>query len=370
MSQRNPERKSDVPLILVTGAAGCVGTFVVEQLLARGYKVRAVDRPGADLPQGPADRLQRVPADLTDPAVAESLVAGAEGIVHTAAVVDISQTLAQLRPINVDAVARLYDAAAAAGSRTFIHFSTGSLYHPQDRPLSEDDPLLAQNDYGLSKLLSEDLLREREGRGPVVNILRPALIFGPRGRVLLNLFAAFPPVLQQLSRVALPFSGGPTSNYVYAPDVAGAAVHLLEHPQPHGATFNIANDDPIAAGDMITATLEGYGMRVAGPAIPLPKLLFRATRPIIDRELVFRTLNRSIERVWRRIREQHGLSAEFAPAVPREMLDFLCVDTVFDNRRIKQAGYTLRYPRFAEPWRETLQWFIANRWIPELRAAA
>jgi 2-alkyl-3-oxoalkanoate reductase len=349
---------------LVTGAGGCVGGALVAKLLARGARVVVTDRPGTPLPSGPPGKLTAISGDLTDPALPARLVEGVDVIVHTAAIVDIHMTMEQLRPINVDAVIALFDAAAVAGVKTFVHFGTGSIYASQGRPLAEDDPTLVQNDYGASKLLSEDLLRAREGRGPVVNILRPALVYGPRGRVLLNLFAALPPVLAELFPVAPRFAGGPRSNSVHADDVANAALFLADHPQPHGSIFNIANDDPVSAGELITITCHSYGQRVVGPPIPLPTALIQYSRPLFDHDPVFALLNGGIDLVWRHLRRKHNLSEEFTPLIPREMLDFVTADYVFDNRKLKGLGFELEHPTFAPSWKATIQWFQQNRWIP------
>ena len=350
--------------VLVTGAGGCVGSAIVRKLLDRGDEVVATDRPVAPYPGGSHDRLRSVPGDLTDPSLAQRLVRGVDAVIHPAAIVDVALKMDALRPVNVDAVEQLYDAAAAAGVKDFVHFSTGSIYAPQQRPVREDDPLLIQNDYGLSKVMSEDLLRERAGKGPVVSILRPSLVFGPRGRVLINLFAALPPLVREVSPVAPRMSGGPRCNYVHSDDVANAAIFLMDHPSEHGRTYNIANADPVSAGTMINETFRAFGMSVVGPAIPFPLGLIRLTRPLFDREIVFYVLNEVVSALWDVMRRRHGLSEQFDPVIPREMLDFISEDMVFSIDRLMEAGFELEHPTFAEPWHRTIAWFRENRWIP------
>ena len=369
MATRRTGNERKTRKVLVTGAGGCVGSSVIRKLLARGDRVVATDRPGFTFPDGPQRGLKLVPGDLTDPTLAKKLVRGVDGVIHPAALVDVAAKMDVLKPINVDAVAYLYDAAAAAGVKDFVHFSTGSIYAPQQRPVNEDDPLLIQNDYGLSKVMSEDLLREREGKGPFVSILRPSLIFGPMGRVLINLFAALPPLVRELSPVAPRLSGGPACNYVHADDVANAAIFLLDNHRlggraPHGRTYNIANSDPVSAGTMISETFEAFGMRLVGPTIPFPIGIIRAARPLIDRDVVFRALNAGVVYLWDYMRRRHDLSEQFNPVIPREMLDFISEDMVFSIDRLLDAGFVLDYPTFSAPWRETIAWFRANRWIP------
>ncbi len=361
---KQPKRRAVRRTVLVTGAGGCVGHALIPKLLDRGDKLVVTDQPGAACSTGPSDRMRVIEGDLRDPRLAAKLVAGVDVIIHTAAIVDIAKSLEELRPINVDAVARLYDEAAKAGVKTFIHFGTGSIYAPQKGPLSEDAPVRIQNDYAASKIMSEDLLRDRAGQGPTANIIRPALIYGPRGRVLLNLFAAFPPVFALLSNFAPRLTGGPLSNSIHADDVANAALYLADNPQPHGSVFNVANDDPIAAGAVIALACEAYGLRMVGPPIPLATAPLKLARPLLDNATLFKALNGGLAVLWEHLRRQHSLSREFTPEIPREMLDFATSDFIFDNRRLKATGFELEHPTFAPSWKETVVWFRRQRWIP------
>jgi nucleoside-diphosphate-sugar epimerase len=104
--------------ILVTGAAGLIGSSVAA-LLRRDHEV-----VGLDLRQGPEVEMI---ADIREPPP----LAGFDAIVHVAAlhaphVVHASD--AEFRSVNVDATARLLDAALAAGVSRFVYTSTTSLY--------------------------------------------------------------------------------------------------------------------------------------------------------------------------------------------------------------------------------------------------
>ncbi|HEY3354034.1 MAG TPA: NAD(P)-dependent oxidoreductase [Polyangia bacterium] len=349
--------------VLVTGAGGCVGAFIVDELGARGYPVTATDRPGTP-PPAPRPGLVWAPADLTDPQASVSLCAGVEAVIHTAAWVDIHATFEEQAPINLDAVRYLYDAAAAAGVAYFLHFSTGSLYAPKDGPLTEDDALQPSSPYELAKLLAEDYLRTRPGPGPLVNLVRPALIYGPRGKVLLAPLATLPTILHLLDGWIPRLRGGPRTNIVHSADVARAAVHLLEHRQPALATFNVATREVLPAGDLLATTLRTAGMTHAALDLPFPGRLVRAVRPLLTFPRPFELFNRGARTLWRRLTRGAQLAGGLEPRVDMEANVYLSGDTVFDVTRLEATGFEFRFSTFEEGWADTFDWYRSHNWIP------
>lgn len=359
-------RRSDARRpVLVTGAGGCVGTLVVDELLRRGRRVVATDRPGVTA-RPPRRGLTWIEADLTDPAAVRALArgAGAEAVVHTAAWVDIAVPFERQAPINLHAVRYLYEASEAAGTRVFVHFSTGSLYAPKDGPLSEDDPLWPTSAYEEAKLLAEDYLRARVGSGPRKVILRPALIYGPRGKVLVAPLATLPALLEPLDGWIPRIRGGPRTNLVHARDVARAAIHLMDLDLPDGATFNVAAGDARTLGEHLAEVLEAGGRRQMDIEVPYPRAVVAALMPLLRYRTPFALANRLLGLLWRRRVEREGLAPELAPRIDREAVPYLASDTVFDTSRLEATGFELRYPTFRAGWNETVRWYRRHRWLP------
>lgn len=355
--------------VLITGATGSVGALLVEEALAHGFRVRASDRPGAQpLPAAPG--LTWVWADLAQPESIPPLVDGIDSVVHSAAWVDIHVSFEVQAPINLDAVRLLYEAAERSGVRHFVFYSTGSLYAPSDRPLTEDSPLKAASGYERAKLLAEDYLSSRVGSGPIINSLRPALIYGPRGKVLINPMATVPVLLSFLDGYIPGMVGGPRTNLVHALDAARAALFLLEHPQPDGALFNVAADEVASLGVYMDLVLELAGMRRASFALPFPTRLIRGLTPLINHPELTDVVNGVLERIWSRLRLRYGLAYDgMKPRLDLEALPYLTRDTVFDNARLKSLGFTYSFPDFRSGWEDTLRWHRANRWLPPMPAA-
>jgi NADH dehydrogenase len=120
---------SAITTIAVTGASGFVGRHVVDELLGRGYAVKALVRDTAKaasaLPQD--DDLRLVQGDAADRATLDKLVDGCQGIVHLVGIIrEVRQTgrpPQTFQRCHVEATAALVQAAKAAGISRFLHMS-------------------------------------------------------------------------------------------------------------------------------------------------------------------------------------------------------------------------------------------------------
>ena len=195
--------------ILVTGAGGFIGSHLVELLLERGYRVRALVRytshagtgnlaelvarlaaahPAAPLPAlGPSaiahGPLEVAWGDVTDPAQMTRLCAGVDGICHLAALIGIPYSYvapASYVDVNVRGTLHLLEGARTHGVRRFVHTSTregmGRRYTPH-RSLWRTPravALLGDQDRGRQAgRVVCPLLRPRRG-----GVLRPFITFG------------------------------------------------------------------------------------------------------------------------------------------------------------------------------------------------
>src|SRR5438270_8865884 len=142
--------------ILVTGAAGTVGSAVVSGLGGGVARVRAMVRAAATV--AGADELAL--ADLDDVAALRRAVAGCDLVVHCAA--ELSDDPARCQTINVDGVRHLLSAMQDEHCSRLIHFSSVSVYDSRTRrDFDEDCPLWSEplNVYGFTKAEGERLVR-------------------------------------------------------------------------------------------------------------------------------------------------------------------------------------------------------------------
>src|SRR5213592_1838588 len=162
--------------VLVTGGAGYIGSVVVEQLLAQGHAVVALD----DLSRGHRAALdpgaQFVQGEIGDRRILDELLArhSFDALVHLAAYALVAESVAHPEMYfanNVAAGRVLLDAVVAAGVRRVIFSSSCAVYgHPPAIPIPEDAPRAPVNPYGQTKLEFEHLLADYTQRHQVASI--------------------------------------------------------------------------------------------------------------------------------------------------------------------------------------------------------
>jgi len=234
------ERGIGMSKVLVTGAAGLLGRFVVAELARHGHTVRGFDRR-----RGDADIEWRV-ADVTDLAAVRDATQGMDAVLHIAAIPNIwsgdGQTIIR---VNVQGTYTVFDAAEAAGIRRVVFCSSdsvagytvreGRMLPPRYAPLDLSHPLLATDPYAISKVLGEDLARAYALRGMSVLALRTVFVAYPEmaGEIVAR---AKEPATYRGPAVGGPSSagGGPLYHHIDPRDLARAFRLALERPTAAG----------------------------------------------------------------------------------------------------------------------------------------
>ncbi len=369
MSQRTTRVVGPGDRVLVTGAAGGVGRHVVRALLDADCEVRAVDRIGYDEALDldtliEADEAEWLAGDLLELEL-DSLVKDVDGIIHLAAHVGLSESYDELVEINVDLVEMLYEAAVRAGVRHFVHFGTGTIYEPARGVLDEDAPVELSNAYEETKLESEERLETISTDEVPWTILRPAFVYGPHTSSMSAGLVTIPPILRNFLPFLPGFTGGARANWAHVEDVAAATMAVLGNPRAFGQIFNVADERALAAGEVLTAITEAYGLPI-GPLIRFPNsAVLMAFSPVVDRDYVVRSIRSVLRQVWSRIARRHGLEqTPLRPKVDRSAILYVSDDTVLDASRLRELGWIPDHRSFAEGIGETIQWYQDVGWVP------
>ncbi|SOD58323.1 uronate dehydrogenase [Streptomyces zhaozhouensis] len=156
-AERTPSEGNDTrPLVLLTGAAGGVGTLMRELLPAHGYRLRCLDM----LPvEGEPDA---VVADLADREALREAVRGTDAILHLAGI-SVESTFEKILRANIEGLHHLYEAAREEGVRRIVFASSNHAVGatewpaPGEPPIPVDTPHRPDTFYGLSKCFGEDL---------------------------------------------------------------------------------------------------------------------------------------------------------------------------------------------------------------------
>jgi nucleoside-diphosphate-sugar epimerase len=177
--------------VLVTGAGGTLGKYVVEHLAAEGWSVRAHDR--VRLETSAAD--EAVTGELLDRAQVDPLMAGVDAVVHAAAIPSpLGGTENEVFRNNVGSAYNVLYAAGQAGIGRIVNISSASAVglawserglSPLSVPITEGHPYVGDDVYGMSKQIGELVAdtASRRWECAVVSLRFPFIGTGERQRI-------------------------------------------------------------------------------------------------------------------------------------------------------------------------------------------
>jgi NADH dehydrogenase len=172
-----------MPRILVTGGTGFVGRSLVRALLARGFLVRCLVRPGSEGQLRGFESIDRVPGDVLRPEGLVPSVEGCAAIVHLVGIIRERPSRGiTFERLHVQATANMLAVGKAAGVKRYVHMSALGT-----RPA-------ARSAYHRTKWAAEEAVRQS---GMEWTIFRPSIIFGPGDEfvsMLAGLIRRFPVV--------------------------------------------------------------------------------------------------------------------------------------------------------------------------------
>src|ERR1700694_1796349 len=262
--------------VFLTGASGFVGAHVLDALLNRGYRVRALVRDARALSPG----ATAVAGDLRSPASLLPAMRGCRYVIHTAAVYSFSpRDEAEITDVNVRGTESLLEAARIAGVERCVVTSSSSALAPasSSRPVTERS--WAQGPaspvtYHMSKLLQERAALR--ALTPVITVLPTAPVGPadrrptPTGRIVVDLLRG---------RMPATLRGG--MNLVAVEDVAAAHVLALEHGRPRERYITGGVNLSLAESWRLIARAGGRRAR----AFPLPYAIAAAAAHLDDLRL-------------------------------------------------------------------------------------
>jgi nucleoside-diphosphate-sugar epimerase/predicted dehydrogenase len=242
--------------VLVTGAAGFVGTHVVERLLAKGLRVRALVRRPRFVPDVlRRDGVALVAGDVSDAAVVDAAVAGTRAVVHLAT--GGGATWSDFERAMVGGTRNVAEACARHGSRRLVFTSTIAAYFLGDGnagSVTEETPLDEQPQkrslYARAKIATERMLADFASRAPIeLVVVRPGFVVGRRGAPQHSGVGYWAKDTQVVGwgsgDVPLPF--------VLVDDVADAIVRCVELPIAAGRTYNLVGDVRLTGRQWVAA---------------------------------------------------------------------------------------------------------------------
>lgn len=334
--------------VLVTGAAGFIGSAVARELCARGAHVVAMVEPGGDTANLDGVDVEVVVADLRDAAAVDEAIDGSRSVFHIAALYRFwAPDPAAFYAVNVTGTKHVLDAVRRAGCERVVYTSTvgtlGLTGASTGEPVDETSHAHVDHLFGSykqSKYVAEHEVLRAAAEGMPVVLVQPTTPVGPRdrgptptGRTVLDfLNGRFPGYVDT------------TLNIVDVEDVAHG--HVLAAEQGQIGRSYILGGENLLLRDVLATLAEVTGL--PAPTRRFPSSLALAAAHVSD------------------LVEGRILGRE--PSVPLEAARMSTTHMSFDDRRARsELGYTSRPAR--EALERAARWFVdADRVRPD-RAA-
>jgi nucleoside-diphosphate-sugar epimerase len=321
--------------VLVTGAAGFLGSHLTELLLDRGERPRALVRPGEDLETLANLGIDIHVGDIGDRAAVEGALSGVDRVLNCAARTGPWGRAAEYEQTNVTGLETLVRAANEAGVRRVVHVSSITVHGNDVRGTADESAprLVEPNPYSQTKVAGERLLeRMFRSEGAPVTVVRPGWIYGPRDA------ASFARLARKIETGQMIMVGGGDNQLplIYVTDVAHGVLLASEAHQAVGRTYLLVNDEPVTQRDFIEAIAAELGVPPTHRRIPYKLAL---------------ALGGAAETVWRVARRPEP------PPVMRYGLQLLGGENRFDIKRARRELGFVPEVDLAQGVKRSIEWY-------------
>ena len=248
--------------VLVTGADGFIGSHLTENLLKKGYDVKAFVYYNSfnnwgwldTFPKEKLDQIEIFAGDIRDPNGVREAMKGVDEVFHLAALIAIPfsyHSPDSYVDTNIKGTLNVLQAARELDTSRILVTSTSEVYGTaQYVPIDEKHPFQGQSPYSATKIGADRLAESfyRSFNLPV-SIVRPFNTFGPRQSAR----AVIPTIISQLLAGKDKIELGaltPTRDFNYVKDTAAGFIAIAESDKTIGEEINIATQREISIGDL------------------------------------------------------------------------------------------------------------------------
>ncbi|MFB0566634.1 MAG: NAD-dependent epimerase/dehydratase family protein [Candidatus Aminicenantaceae bacterium] len=327
---------------LVTGASGFTGYYLVQNLIAHDYDVRALVRSTSKI-----DKLRQLPVtiffgDIRSEREVEMAMEDADIVFHIAALYRAANVPdAEYWAVNAHGTENVLKAALKKGVKRLVHCSTAGVYgHVENPPGDENSPFNPGDVYQESKLEGEKIafFYYREKSLPVT-VVRPTGIYGPGDFRMLKMYRMI-----QNGKFIIFGSGNVFYHLTYVKDTVEGFRLAGENPQAVGKAYIIAGDEYITL-NQFTQTI-AKELSVPAPSVHLPVLPLYITAFIVEKLCV---------------------PLRIQPPIFRRRLDIFTKDRAFDCSKAKrELGYRPKVG-YVEGIHKTVKWYITEGLLKKIK---
>lgn len=280
--------------ILITGADGFIGSHLTEELVRRGYDIRAfvlynsfnswgwLDQLSPDIKRS----LDVFAGDVRDPYGVKTSMKGCDVVIHLAALIAIPYSYHSpdtYVDTNVKGTLNIVQAARELGVEKVVHTSTSEVYGTaRFVPITESHPLQGQSPYSASKIGADQIAMSfySSFETPIA-VIRPFNTYGPRQSAR----AVIPTIIAQIASGKRKIKLGslhPTRDFNYVADTVDGFIGVAESDRSVGEVINIGSNYEVSIGDTVQMIAE----------------LMRAEIEIETDDVRLRPEKSEVERLW------------------------------------------------------------------------
>lgn len=248
--------------ILVTGADGFIGSHLTEELVKKGYKVKAFIYYNSfnswgwidTFPKDIKDEIEIFTGDIRDPNGVKTAVENCDIVFHLAALIGIPfsyHSPDSYIDTNIKGTLNILQAARQLKTERVLVTSTSEVYGTaQYVPIDENHPYQGQSPYSASKIGADRIAESFYCSFNLpVTIVRPFNTYGPRQSAR----AVIPTIIIQLNNNFKKIKLGnlsPTRDFVYVKDVVNGFIEIAKSNKTIGEEINIATKSEISIEDL------------------------------------------------------------------------------------------------------------------------
>ena len=250
--------------ILVTGAAGQLGSYLVERLSVE-HEVT-----GLDLRAPEPQQETFVKGDIKDYKLAMNLCKDKDAVIHAAAQVSVDRSVSD--PVldaseNIMGTINMLEAATKTMAGQFIYISSAAIFgDPVKTPLDEGHPTSPLSPYGASKLAGEKYaLAFHSTYGLNATSIRPFNIYSPRQDPLSpysGVITRFIDMAKEGGPLTIHGDGSQTRDFVHAEDVVKMVELCLGNEKAYGQIFNCGTGKATSVKELAEIVIELSGKEI------------------------------------------------------------------------------------------------------------
>jgi len=276
--------------VVVTGAAGFIGSHTCERLVAAGHRVTGIDSfdsylypaevkraNAAELARLPGEQFRLVTADICDvSAMADAITGDVDVVCHLAALAGVRPSLAEpLRYLrtNIEGTGVIIERMRTLGLKRLVFASSSSVYgvrtsesgNPGDQTsvvaFREDDPcLMPASPYAATKRMNElQLSTYRDLFGLGVFALRFFTVYGPRQRPDMAI-SQFVQAVARGEPITLFGDGSSRRDYTFIDDIVAGVVAAIERIEPgRYELYNLGGTRTVSLHDLVQLIEQAVG---------------------------------------------------------------------------------------------------------------